>query len=90
MIFDGIVWGPIIVGLIIGFIIGTRIQNKGDVIKFRISSIIVLIILFILVAWQLGQYPYYNDLPLATVFVSSGLGLLIGRYTLGSSLKSND
>ncbi|MGL4669269.1 MAG: energy-converting hydrogenase B subunit J [Methanobacteriaceae archaeon] len=88
MIFGGIVWGPIIVGLILGFIIGTRIKNKGDIINFKLSSIIVLTVLFILVAWQLGQYPYYNDLPLATVFVSSGLGLLIGRYTSGLFLKS--
>lgn len=75
-----LVLGPIIFGLLIGFIIGTRLKiSSKNSFKFTLSSFIVIFILTILMAWQLGPYPFYNDLPIATGFLSGAIGLLLGK-----------
>ncbi|MEA4956391.1 hypothetical protein SDC9_17890 [bioreactor metagenome] len=76
--------GPIIFGFLMGFILGTRIKNssKND-FKFTIGSYIVIFIVAVIVAWQLGPFPYYNDIGIATGFVSAAVGLIIGKVLLG-------
>ncbi|MDR2873413.1 MAG: energy-converting hydrogenase B subunit J [Methanobrevibacter sp.] len=72
--------GPIIFGLIIGVIVGLTLKNNPDnPIVFTKSSFIVILIVTIVVAWQLGPFPYYTDLPIATGFVSGAIGIIIGK-----------
>lgn len=74
-----IVIGPIIFGFLIGLIIGTRFKLNGEInINLTATSIILLLIFTVLIAWQLGQFPYYNDLPIATGFTSAFIGLILG------------
>lgn len=76
--------GPILFGFLIGFILGTRIKNNSDSdIKFTIGSYAVIFIVAIIVAWQLGPYPYYDDIAIATGFVSAAVGLILGKLLLG-------
>ncbi len=75
-----IVIGPIIFGFLIGFIIGTRFKTSGKTnINLTASAIILLLLFTVLIAWQLGQFPYYNDLPMATGFISAFIGLILGN-----------
>ena len=77
--------GPILFGFLIGFVLGTRIKNSSDLdIKFTLGSYIVIFIVAIIVAWQLGPYPYYDDVSIATGFVSAAIGLITGKLLLGS------
>lgn len=72
-----LVLGPIIFGLIIGLIVGSLFKSSSY--KFPLSAFIVIIISGILMAWQLGQFDFYNDVPISTGFVSGMIGLLIGN-----------
>lgn len=75
-----IVLGPIIFGFLIGFIIGTRFKTNKDLnINLTISSIIILFLFVIFLGWQLGQFPYYNDFPVSTGFISAFIGLILGN-----------
>lgn len=79
-----LVLGPIIFGLIIGFIVGTRLKtnSKSDV-KFTIPAYLVIFLVAIVCAWQLGQFPYYDDVPIATGFLSGAIGLFLGKLLFG-------
>lgn len=79
-----LILGSIIFGLLIGFILGTRIKKDFNLgFNFTVGSYITVIIVVFLVAWQLGNYPYYTDLPLSTAFVSGLIGILLGKLLLG-------
>lgn len=76
--------GPILFGFLIGFVLGTRIKNNSDSdIKFTIGSYAIIFIVAIIVAWQLGPYPYYDDIAVATGFISAAVGLILGKLLLG-------
>lgn len=76
--------GPVIFGFLIGFILGTRIKsNPENNINFTLGSYLVIFIAAIIMAWQLGAYPYYDDIPIATGFVSGAIGLILGKVLLG-------
>lgn len=78
--------GPIIFGFLIGFIVGTRFKtNNKTNINLTASSLILIIIFGIIMAWLLGQFPYYNDLPLATGFISGIIGILLGNLIFNNS-----
>lgn len=52
--------GPLVLGFIIGFILGTIIkQNPESKLKFGASVFVVLIIVSILMAYQLGPSLLY-------------------------------
>lgn len=72
-----IVLGPIIFGFILGLVLGSQIKSSEI---FTPASYIAIIIAGIIVAWQLGQFPFYNDLPIATGFVSALVGVLVGKF----------
>jgi energy-converting hydrogenase B subunit J len=77
--------GPIIFGLILGLIIGSQIKlNVGDS-RFTLASFIVIVIAGIIVAWQLGNYPFYTDLPISTAFLSALIGILVGKLLFSRS-----
>ena len=85
-----LVLGPIVIAVIFGFILGTRIHlNLENSFKFTISGIIALIIGAILMAYGIGQFPVYNDLAIAATFLGAIFGLLIGSALLGGRAKGD-
>ena len=90
MALANLVIGPIIVAIIFGFIVGSRIHmNLDNSFKFTISGIIALIIGAIIMSYGLGQFPTYNDLPIATAFLGAIIGILIGSALLGGRAKGD-
>ena len=76
--------GPIIFGFLIGFIFGTRIKTKPESnINFPFSSFVVIFLIALAVAWQVGPYPYYDDVKLASGFVAGIIGIIAGKFLLG-------
>ena len=71
--------GPIIFGIILGLLIGSQIKFKFNSNHFTLGSIIIIIIAGIIVAWQSGNYPFYNDLPISTAFLSALIGIFVGN-----------
>jgi len=72
--------GPIILGLLLGFILGSRIRdNPNSEMKFTKSVYLVFVIVAFLAAYFFGPYPYYQDVPLASGFVSGAVGVLLGK-----------
>ena len=71
--------GPIIIGLILGLIIGSQIKLGGTGIKFTLGTVVVILIAGIIIAWQLGNYPFYTDLPISTAFLSALIGIFVGK-----------
>ena len=64
-----IVIGPIIIAVIFGFVVGSRVHlNLDNSFKFTISGILALLIGAIIMSYGLGQFPVYGDLPIATTF----------------------
>lgn len=82
--------GPIIISVILGFVLGSRIHlDEKNSFKFTASGIIALIIGALIVSFGIGQFPYYNDLPIATTFLGALFGLLIGSALLGGRAKGD-
>ena len=76
--------GPLIVGFIIGFVLGTRIKpSEGSKLNFPASVYIVLAIVIIVMAYQLGPFPWYTDSIFANGLMSAFLGIVIGKLTFG-------
>lgn len=76
-----LVLGPIIFGFILGLVIGASIRPTD--FKFTVTSYVVILIATVLIAWQLGQFAFYNDLPVATGFVAAAVGLIVGKLLIG-------
>ena len=82
--------GPIIVGFIVGFILGTRINIKiKESIILPISSLIIIFIALSIFAWQLGPFPFYDDLPISTGVVAAVIGMFVGNFLFTKILKKN-
>lgn len=80
-----LVIGPMIIALIFGFVVGSRIHLKlENSFSFTLSAIIALVIFALFMSWNLGQFPTYNDLPIATAFLSAVIGILLGSALLGN------
>ena len=76
--------GPIVIGLLLGFILGTRIKISPDSkLKFDAEVYVIVLIAAIIVAYYEGPFPFYEDVPLASGFVSAIIGLLIGKLLFG-------
>ena len=77
--------GPIIFGLIFGLIIGSQLKlNVGDT-RFTLGSFVVILIAGIIMAWQLGNFPFYTDLPISTAFLSALIGIFVGKLLFARS-----
>ncbi len=76
--------GPTLFGFILGFILGTRIKSdKDSKIKFPISTYLVVLLVALFMAWQLGPFPYYTDSIIASGFVATIIGIIAGKVILG-------
>lgn len=76
--------GPLVVGFIIGFVLGTRIKpNPGSNLKFGASVYAVLAIVVLLMAYQLGPFPFYTDSVLANGLIAALAGIIVGKLTFG-------
>ena len=77
--------GPIIFGLILGLVIGSQIKLNVNDTHFTLGSFIVILIAGIIAAWQLGNYPFYTDLPISTAFISALIGIFVGKLIFARS-----
>lgn len=78
--------GPLVLGLILGFILGTRIRDVPESgLKFDASVYILFIIVAFIVAYALGPFPYYKDTPFASGFVAAAVGVILGKLIFGRS-----
>lgn len=76
--------GPLVLGFLLGFILGTRIKTVPESkLKFDREVYAIVVIAAIMVAYFLGPFPYYQDVPLASGFVSAITGIIIGKLTFG-------
>jgi energy-converting hydrogenase B subunit J len=76
--------GPLALGFLMGFILGTRIKTAPESkLKFDKEVYIIVIIAAIIVAYFLGAFPYYNDIPLASGFLAGMAGIIVGKLALG-------
>lgn len=83
--------GPLVLGFLIGFIVGTRIKPSPESkLKFDTEVYAIILIAAIVVAYFLGPFPYYVDSPLASGFVSAIIGIIIGKLAFGREKKSNN
>lgn len=79
-----VVLGPIIFGFIFGLIIGSQIkQTSNRAIRLTSASIVVIVISAIVMAWKIGQFPFYNDFPINTAFLFGFIGVLVGNLICG-------
>ena len=76
--------GPIILGLIMGLIVGSQIKPIDDT-HFTLGSFIVIFIIGIVVAWQSGNYPFYEGWPISYVFLSALIGIFVGKLIFARS-----
>ena len=78
--------GPIIFGLILGLIIGSQIKtgNISDT-SFSASSYVIIVISALIMAWQLGEFPFYVHVPLSTGFASALIGILLSKFIFARS-----
>lgn len=78
--------GPIIFGLIFGLIVGSQIKtgNIRDT-SFTTSSYVIIIIVALIMAWQVGEFPFYDYVPLSTGFASALIGILLSKFIFARS-----
>lgn len=78
--------GPIIFGFLFGLIIGSQIKtgNISDT-SFKASSYVIIIIAALIMAWQLGEFPFYDYVPLSTGFVFALIGILLSKFLIARS-----
>ena len=78
--------GPIIFGLILGVIVGSQIKtgNISDT-SFKASSYVAIVIAALIMAWQLGEFPFYDYLPLSSGFASALIGVLLSKFIIAGS-----
>ena len=76
--------GPLVLGFLMGFIIGTRIKPVPESkLKFDKEVYGIVVIAGIIVAYWQGAFPYYQDVPLASGFLAGIVGIILGKLTLG-------
>jgi energy-converting hydrogenase B subunit J len=76
--------GPLVLGFLLGFVIGSRIRvNPESGLKFDASVYVIFLIIAFIVAYLLGPFPYYEDLPVADGFVAAAVGIIVGKLLFG-------
>ncbi|KZX14142.1 energy-converting hydrogenase B subunit J [Methanobrevibacter curvatus] len=79
-------FGPIFFGFIIGLLVGLSMKNNPKTeISLTSGSFVVITIVAIVCAWQLGPFPYYTDFPIATGFLFGAIGLIFGKLLVSKA-----
>jgi energy-converting hydrogenase B subunit J len=78
-----IIIGPIIFGLILGAVIGSQIKLNFADSRFTLASVLIIFIVGVIVAWQSGNYPFHNDFPVSTAFLSALIGIIASSLIFG-------
>ena len=55
--------GAIIFGFLFGVLIGSQIKTKSMDTQFTLASFVIIFIVGLVSAWQLGPFPFYTDMP---------------------------
>ncbi|NYB51823.1 MAG: energy-converting hydrogenase B subunit J [Methanobacteriaceae archaeon] len=80
--------GPLVLGLILGLVLGSRIRDVPESgLKFGASVYLLFIIVAFIMAYQLGPFPYYNDTPFASGFIAAAVGIILGKLIFGRGNK---
>ncbi|WP_295722398.1 energy-converting hydrogenase B subunit J [uncultured Methanobrevibacter sp.] len=79
-------WGPIIVGLIFGLVVGFSFRKNE---YFNYSSLLFMFIFLLIISCLEGEFPFYENLPISLGFFSASLGLVIGKLLFGRKENSN-
>ena len=80
--------GPLVIGFLLGFILGTRIRpDPQSKLKFDKEVYAIVLIAAIFIAYYIGAFPYYVDVPLASGFVSAIIGILVGKLLFGGEKR---
>ncbi len=79
-------FGSIIFGFIFGLIIGSQLKT-GNISNttFKASSYVVIVVVALIIAWQLGEFPYYDFLPFSSGFLSALIGILLSKFIVARS-----
>jgi energy-converting hydrogenase B subunit J len=76
--------GPLILGFLLGFILGSRIRdNPNSEMDFTSSVYIVFIIVAIIAAYFFGPFPWYKDSPFANGLIAAAVGIIVGKIIFG-------
>ncbi len=73
-------FGPIIVGLIFGLVIGYSFRKSE---YFNYSSLLAIFLLLIVVAVLEGSFPFYAHMPISVGFLAASVGLILGKVLFG-------
>lgn len=78
--------GPILFGFILGAVIGSQIKtgNISDT-SFKKASYVIIIIVALIMAWQLGEFPFYDYMLLSSGFASALIGILLSKLIFARS-----
>ena len=75
--------GAIIFGFLFGVLIGSQIKTKSMDTQFTLASFVIIFIVGLVSAWQLGPFPFYTDMPIASGFFFALIGLFVGKLLFG-------
>jgi energy-converting hydrogenase B subunit J len=82
--------GPLILGFLLGLIVGSRIKILPESnLNFTWGSYILIFIVALVAAYLIGPFPYYEDVPLASGFIATIIGIFIGKIALGRFAKDD-
>ena len=78
--------GPVLLGFLFGMVVGSQIKtdNISDT-SFNVSSYVIIIIAGLIMAWQLGEFPFYLDFPVSSAFVSALIGIVLSKFIFARS-----
>ena len=71
--------GEIIFGFLFGVLIGSQIKTKAMDTQFTLASFIIIFIVGVISAWQLGPFPFYTDMPISSGFFFGLIGIFVGK-----------
>jgi energy-converting hydrogenase B subunit J len=81
--------GPLLFSFLMGLIIGT-LMHKTPVkdIKVTTTAWVAILIGGIIIAYWLGNFPYYGNFPFGPGFVMVIIGAMIGRKLFGTKAEA--
>ena len=75
--------GAIIFGFLFGVLIGSQIKTKSMDTQFTLASFVIIFIVGLVSAWQLGPFPFYTDMPIASGFFFALISIFVGKLLFG-------